>query len=629
MKMTKTFKISIKQLLLCFLFSVFLQTTSKAQEYPFSPFSLADLSNFKNPSANWQIASDVYADRNQKDMMKASAGTGILVNLPSEQAKNDIFTAWEHGDIEMELEFMMPKGSNSGIYFQSRYELQLLDSWGKKNPKAGDCGGIYERWDESKPEGQKGYQGYPPRMNASKAAGLWQTLRIEFQAPRFDASGKKIENAKFIKVMHNGMLIHENVELSGVTRGAVSEQETAFAPLRIQGDHGAVAFRNIRYKRFDKQPLKLENISYQCYKGSFSEIPKFDTLKPVKQGKTDVMSSELVCSDNDFALRFTGEITIPETGNYYFTLYQGGSSHLLLDGKVVIKANKFDNWFNEYRTEIINLDAGKHTFEIAYKKNNSWFPTALGLSVEGNGIHRHDLHALGSIPFLGGEGAIYLNPEQKPRLLRSFMEFKGEMRTHVISVGEISKVNYALDMSQGALLQVWRGDFLDVTGMWQDRGGSQLASPVGNPTSLSSAPVLMLLNDANASWTSKYVESDGFKAKGYDIDEYGRPLFKYLYKEMQVEDRVLPEEDGKILGRELSISSSQSPTNLYAKIAEGKEIDLLADGSYSIDGKQYYIQIADIGKSKAMIRQSGNKKELLVNVAFEANKAKIKYSIVW
>lgn len=627
--MNKLFNISIKSFVLCFLFALMLQTIAVGQEYPFTPFSLADLSNFKNPSANWQIVGDVHADRNQKDVMKATAGTGVLVNLPSDKAKDDIFGTWEHGDIEMELEFMMPKSSNSGIYLQSRYELQLLDSWGKKNPKAGDCAGIYERWDDSKPDGQKGYQGHPPRMNASKAPGLWQTLRIEFQAPRFDASGKKVANAKFIKVTHNGMLVHEGVELLGVTRGASSEQEVAFAPLRIQGDHGAVAFRNIRYKRFDKQALKLENISYQCYKGVFNGIPKFDTVKVVKQGKADFISSELACDDNNFALRFIGEVSIPETGDYYFTIHQGGSSSLLIDGKTAVKENKFETWFGEPRTEIVSLSAGKHTFEIAYKKNTNWIPVALGLSVEGNGIHKQDLHPLGSIPFIASEGAIHINPKQKPEILRSFMDFKDEKLTHVISIGEISKINYSYNMKQGALFQVWRGDFLDVTGMWQDRGGSQVASALGNPVQLSSTPILLTLADANTSWTNKYGETDDFKIKGYDIDENGRPTFKYLYKDMQIDDRILPEDDSKVLSREISISSATSPTNLYAKIGEGKDISQLPDGSYSIDGKQYYIQIVDIGKSKAMIRQSGDKKELLVNVVFDANKAKIKYAVIW
>ncbi|MCU0389609.1 MAG: DUF1080 domain-containing protein [Thermoflexibacter sp.] len=629
--MNKSLNMSIKCLILCFSFFIILSSTAFTQqkEYPLSPLPLSDLSNFKNPTANWQIVGEVYADRNQVGMMKSNTGAGILVNLPSESAKQDIYTSWEHGDIEIELEFMMPKGSNSGIYFQSRYELQLLDSWGKKVVKAGDCGGIYERWDESKPDGQKGYQGHPPRANASKAPGLWQSMRIEFAAPRFDATGRKISNAKFIKVFYNGVLIHENVELLGVTRGAVAEQEVAFAPLRIQGDHGAIAFRNIRYKRFDKQPLKLENLSYQCYKGLFNGLPSYDTIKVMKSDKTASMSSELVCVENDFLIRFLGEINLPETGDYYFSVQQGGISSLMIDNKVVIKANGFESWFNEQRTEIANLTAGRHTIDLAYKKNTNWIPTALGLFVEGNGIHKQPLHALGSLPFLGSEGAIFLNAEQKPRLLRSFMYFKNDKRTHVISVGESSKINYAYDVSQASILQTWRGDFLDVTGMWQDRGGSQIAAPLGNPILLFSSPTLLILENSEASWASKYNEKDQFRQKGYEIDENGRPVFKYTYQGMQVEDRIQPEEDSKFLSRELIIQTTQATNNLYAKLAEGKEIILLPDGSYGIDDKQYYVQIAEIKKTKPIIRQSGEKKELLMPISFEGNKAKIKYALVW
>jgi hypothetical protein len=90
---------------------------------------------------------------------------------------------------------MMAKGSNSGIYLQGRYEVQLLDSWNVVNVKAGDNGGIYERWNDDKPEGQKGYEGHAPRQNASRAPGLWQHIKISFQAPRFNATGQKTENA--------------------------------------------------------------------------------------------------------------------------------------------------------------------------------------------------------------------------------------------------------------------------------------------------------------------------------------------------------------------------------------------------------------------------------------------------
>ena len=69
---------------------------------------------------------------------------------------------------------------------------------------------------------------------------------IDFQAPRFDATGKKIANAKFIKVELNGQVLHEHVEMKGPTPAGVSGKESAKGPLMFQGDHGPVAYRNIK-----------------------------------------------------------------------------------------------------------------------------------------------------------------------------------------------------------------------------------------------------------------------------------------------------------------------------------------------------------------------------------------------
>ena len=137
-----------------------------------------------------------------------SAGTGALVNTPgSKTPGTDLYSNMEHGDADLELDYMMAKGSNSGIYLQGRYEVQLLDSWGVVNAKAGDNGGVYERWDESRPQGKKGYEGYAPRQNVSKAPGLWQHLKISFQAPRFE-NGQKNANAKMLRIELNGVLIN-------------------------------------------------------------------------------------------------------------------------------------------------------------------------------------------------------------------------------------------------------------------------------------------------------------------------------------------------------------------------------------------------------------------------------------
>jgi hypothetical protein len=109
----------------------------------------------------------------------------------------------------------------------------VLDSFGKDaNPDSGDMGAIY------------GAQ--PPRNPKYKEPGEWNTYGIYWQAPKFDASGRKIGNAKFLKVVLNGVLIHENVEMKGPTPGGVDGKEKAMGPLMFQGNHGPVAYRNIK-----------------------------------------------------------------------------------------------------------------------------------------------------------------------------------------------------------------------------------------------------------------------------------------------------------------------------------------------------------------------------------------------
>ena len=74
-------------------------------------------------------------------------------------------------------------------------------------------------------------------------------MKISFQAPRFDAEGKKIAAAKMLKVELNGITLHENVELLGPTRSSIAG-EVPKGPLMFQGDHGSVAFRNLVVKSF-------------------------------------------------------------------------------------------------------------------------------------------------------------------------------------------------------------------------------------------------------------------------------------------------------------------------------------------------------------------------------------------
>ncbi len=84
-------------------------------------------------------------------------------------------------------------------------------------------------------------------MNASRPPGEWQTLDVAFKAPRFEGD-KKVEDGVFVLVKLNGKTIHENVEVKGPTGGALEGGEKAKGPLMFQGDHGPVAYRNVRVK---------------------------------------------------------------------------------------------------------------------------------------------------------------------------------------------------------------------------------------------------------------------------------------------------------------------------------------------------------------------------------------------
>ena len=143
------------------------------------------------------------------------------------------------GDCTVEVEFLVGKAtpgnsvdSNSGVKMMNIYEVQIFDSYGVATPGKTDCGAIYSET--------------APSVNACKPPGEWQKLVIDFRAPRFDETGKKTANAKFVKVTLNGQVVQENVEIAHGTNVSRNAPEHPTGPIYLQGDHGAVAFRNLK-----------------------------------------------------------------------------------------------------------------------------------------------------------------------------------------------------------------------------------------------------------------------------------------------------------------------------------------------------------------------------------------------
>jgi hypothetical protein len=145
------------------------------------------------------------------------------------------------GDCQLHVEWATPAAvsgngqerGNSGVFLMDMYEVQVLDSYENRTYADGMAAAIY---------GQ-----YPPLVNASRKPGEWQTYDIVFHRPRFDAAGKLVTPAR-LTVLHNGVLVHDNVELTGPTAHKARPPYKAHAeklPISLQ-DHGnPTRYRNI------------------------------------------------------------------------------------------------------------------------------------------------------------------------------------------------------------------------------------------------------------------------------------------------------------------------------------------------------------------------------------------------
>ncbi|MBI4601192.1 MAG: DUF1080 domain-containing protein, partial [Planctomycetes bacterium] len=134
---------------------------------------------------------------------------GVYVNTPR---STDILTEKQFTDFHLHVEFMIPKGNNSGVYLRGRHEVQIFDSFGKTELEASDCGAVYGA--------------ALPAANASRAPDQWQTFDITLVGQR-------------LIVFHNGVGIHNNRHLGA---------PAAPGAILLQGDHGKVSFRNLKIK---------------------------------------------------------------------------------------------------------------------------------------------------------------------------------------------------------------------------------------------------------------------------------------------------------------------------------------------------------------------------------------------
>ncbi len=183
---------------------------------------------------------------NLETWMSAKDSTAAVWTINPDQTMTvkpgagDIQTRQNFGSVQLHLEWSAPDvlegegqgRGNSGVFFQNKYEVQILDSHKNQTYANGQATSIYKQ--------------HIPLVNATKAPDQWQTYDIIFHAPEFDAEGKKIKSGSFT-VIHNGVLVQDHVEILGSTEyiGPPKNEAHGKGPIKLQ-DHGnLVQYRKI------------------------------------------------------------------------------------------------------------------------------------------------------------------------------------------------------------------------------------------------------------------------------------------------------------------------------------------------------------------------------------------------
>jgi hypothetical protein len=223
------------------------------------PFNGKDLDGWeardkKEEFNKWQVGKAEIDPADPRRIVVKPGGSDLVNVVTSHSQGADLVSKARWSDCRIEIEVMVPKGSNSGIYVMGT-EIQVLDGINARTSPKGNMGAIYGRrgpsyfpkewlsaefkWNDPKWLAWERSDAYVECVSkVLKPPGEWQKFVIEFELSKTDPATKTTRPARFRRVELNGVVIHENVELE---KGARSP-----GTLLLQGNHGPVAYRNIK-----------------------------------------------------------------------------------------------------------------------------------------------------------------------------------------------------------------------------------------------------------------------------------------------------------------------------------------------------------------------------------------------
>ncbi len=415
-------------------------------------------------------------------------------------------------------------------------------------------------------------------------------------------------------------------------------KEQRVTPVQVSKWRNKHSKRTSPWKRSDLEemlneatsPPLLTNLRYSLHFGDWKKLPDFSSLTPASHGTVDnglITLDPAKIHKKGFGLVFDAGFSVPETGDYLFSLTSDDGSALIIDGETVVG----NDGIHPAKTASIKeqLQAGNHTLQVQYFDGGG--QRSLALSVKGPGTFgtrwvstereeaKKAAQSYAPIPLTArnpGEAIVHraFLPDAKPR---------------AIGVGYPGSVNLVWDADVLNLAYVYRGDFMDASPHWNGRGSG--SNPLGKDrVKMAHGLPFQILESLDEPWqpfseaTIKYerdtaepqkeialnVRHPDYQFRGYRLDAKRFPTFRYDYRNLVVTDTFAPAEiDGVTAFVRTIVIEGDPDDHTYFRVAESGP-QTLTDGWIDA-GSNMKIKVTG---ADPVLRKSGDKNETLVPV---------------
>ena len=303
----------------------------------------------------------------------------------------------------------------------------------------------------------------------------------------------------------------------------------------------------------------------------FAEATEPNAVEEEAEGLIDVAQA---AKKNNFGIIWEGKLKIPADGSYQFTLESDDGAAVLINGREVVKLDRFGPMGKPAKGKI-NLKAGSFPIRIEYYQGGGTKGIALAWS--GPGIKEARL-SKGTPPNSKPKPTIPIQPNNGEAVI--YRNFIAGTTPRAIGVGYPEGVNLAFSADNCSLELLWTGKFMDGSRHWINRGQGNQPPAGENVVKLSSGPAFAILANHSETWPVTYQETLIPRFLGYELDKYRIPSFFYEIGPLTIKDT--PTSQNKAFLREFQIIGS-APETTYLRLATGGDLKAASDGTFKIN----------------------------------------------